>query len=215
MRSCPSALALVALFSVASAAELLTELNIERAQQLFAQHEKVVLLMHVGECERTREFLPTLADVASRISTPVGVLDVKADSSHAWKAAFTQGVPVQLASGIMPDRPVLKAYFRDASRPGERVQQYRGPPTLEAALDWSSAIDEWPGPYDDFAWLDASSVPQPAIPHPTAASGGDAPTPQSSQQRWAGREGAFNGPSFDEAYRHVMGETGRASKDEL
>lgn len=218
---------LTALLSVAGAAATavsehaaathLAHLDLEGTRQLLSKHEKVYLLMHVGECARTKEFLPTLAEIARQTTATIAVLDVKRDPSSVWVAAFKSGLPSHLASGIMPDRPVFKAYFRDSSP--NHVQLYRGPPSLEATLDWVGAIEAWAGPFDDFAWLDAAAVPQQSKP-PSTPGGGPGPggaTPrQEGGPRWAGKEGAFNGPTFDDAYRHVMGDQpSRVNKDEV
>ena len=197
---------------VAAQAGEVAVLDVKRMQALLRTSEVVILLLHLGECKRTEEFSSTLSTLAQHVSVPVGRIDVKQDRSSEWTAAFKQGTPADIASGIMQDLPVLKAHFRSApSR--QRIQQYRGPPTLRATLAWAKAVASWTG--HDFgelaSWLDgAVASQQDDLDGPETP---DTPVPAPSH-RWAGREGAFNGPSIDDAYHHMMGaETKRATKD--
>ena len=175
-------------------------LGVEQMRELLTERDKVIVLIHLtATCRRTEEFAPTLDAIAKQITTLVGRIDVKMEPSSAWCEAFKRGLPVDAASGIMPNAPVLKAFLRNPG--GWHVQRYRGPPTLEAVSDWAHFIDSWDGPMDVLAErLEAASTQQ-------QAEQDDATRQESAaaQRRYAGREGAFNGPSVAEAYQHMMG----------
>mmetsp|Transcript_44235 Transcript_44235/g.116244 ORF Transcript_44235/g.116244 Transcript_44235/m.116244 type:complete len:221 (-) Transcript_44235:252-914(-) len=183
-------------------------LDVASMQRLISQHDKVILLMHLKECKRTLEFLPTLEQISRQVATPIGHLDVRRDPSSRWVDAFKDGMPPSIASGVVPDYPVLKAFFRSAP-PERRVHVYRGPATLEAVLDWATAIDAHAGPVEDLlAQLDMAFVPQPLEAGTQQPS---EPQQREGAPRYAGREGTFNGPSLSGAYQYLMG----SPKDEM
>ena len=70
----------------------------------------------------------------ARYGLAFGRVDVEAVPNMNARAA----VKVQVGA------PALKAYFRNAP-PGKRALLYTGPPTLEAVLHWSKAIEVWDG----------------------------------------------------------------------
>ena len=102
-------------------------------QKMIMRHDKVIFLMHAGNCPRANEFAPILERVAQEFADlRFGRIDVDVK------------VKVAAADGVQPGAPALKALFRNAP-PGRRVLVYAGPPTFESVLEWAKAVEEWDG----------------------------------------------------------------------
>ena len=107
---------------------------------MIMQNDKVVFLMHAGDCRRANEFAPTLERVAQELaSLRFGRIDVDVK------------VKVAAAAGVQPGAPALKALFRNAP-PGRRVLAYTGPPTFESVLEWAKAVHAWDGSDTPEGW---------------------------------------------------------------
>ena len=109
--------------------------DVKSASALMMQHEKVVLMLHVGGCPRADEFTPNLQTIAERVpNVAIGRVDVDQVAN----------LNAQMADKAQLGMPQLKAYFRNAP-PARRVLVYRGQATLDAVLAWVQAIGEWDG----------------------------------------------------------------------
>eukprot|EP00322_Chrysochromulina_rotalis_P025614 CAMPEP_0115832084 /NCGR_PEP_ID=MMETSP0287-20121206/2474_1 /TAXON_ID=412157 /ORGANISM="Chrysochromulina rotalis, Strain UIO044" /LENGTH=154 /DNA_ID=CAMNT_0003285455 /DNA_START=95 /DNA_END=559 /DNA_ORIENTATION=- len=110
-------------------------LDVKAMQEMMAKNDKVILLLHAGDCSRAQEFAPTMEKIALQLSMiPFGIFDVKSDKR----------VTASFATGIQPEAPALKAMFRNAP-PGKRMLEYRGPPTFDAVFAWAQAVADWDG----------------------------------------------------------------------
>eukprot|EP00965_Chrysotila_dentata_P190830 6174134-Pleurochrysis_carterae.AAC.1 len=113
----------------------LVTLDIDSMKEMVSNNDKVILLMHTRQCSRAESFSPTLDAIARRIpELAFGRIDVDIDPSVKMAGAFN----------VVEGAPALKALFRNGP-PGKRTLEYRGPPTLEAVLDWCNAVSSWDG----------------------------------------------------------------------
>jgi len=132
-------MALLLIFALPCYANTVATLDVASMRQMIVDHDKVVLLMHAGPCERAEEFVPTLEEIAKQIpSLPFGKIDVHSNPQ------FKVDNPKIFGSGVWPGVPALKALFRNAP-PGKRVLEYQGAPNLDAVLAWSNAVNDWNG----------------------------------------------------------------------
>ena len=126
--------ALIALLATASAANGDVQVvDAKGMQQLVADNEKVVLLMHSDGCERGESFAPTLERIAAELpALAFGRISVGDSSGLATRFAVQQGAPS------------LRAMFRNAP-PSQRMLEYRGLPSYDAVLEWCQAVHAWDG----------------------------------------------------------------------
>ena len=118
-----------------SAEQHVASLNMTAMQQLLIRNDKAVLMLYAGECSRAKEFVPVLEEIAMRVpELAFGLFDVTSD----------QKVGMVFKSGIEPEAPALKAFFKNAP-PEKRVLVYRGRPTMEDVLPWAQAVATWDG----------------------------------------------------------------------